>query len=556
MASLVTTDGTSFELAESETLVGRGERDVNDPPKIDVGPLPGGATVSRQHVRIFRRADVWYLRVESSARNPTLLGGRRIPGGEEMQLADDTRVQIGDVALIFKAPQSAPSFSPDSTMADGMGDAAAPEPSPAPVAAPPIATPVQAPAPAVAQVVKTGPAAAPAADWPARLGGRPATLTALGVAEFKRVNPFRGLMIDEGAWADAHDYHRIQTRLHLLSAHGWGIVEGLEVVADAHLPNTLVIRPGVAVDAQGRALIVPQERRLPVSAEQGPTMYVAVRLHEEFTQPQRFWNDVDEYTRVVERCEVLVQRTPFAAPALELARVAIAGAVRNAPDLLDPQPGEIDLRFRERLIVRPRPELAIAQLVLADGDRDGATSAHRLGLRYLLREIGLSTAYRARWTGVFRLEDPLPPVSLLYLGGSSRFTIADEVVGRLREFFAAGGVLFADACQDGKGAEFAAGVEALAGKLGSSLQPVGRWHPILTARHLFAEAPLATKGAALSEGGGLVLSTLDYGCAWQGGPKDRPLARDVIRAALELGVNVAVYARQRQRPLEVVDLEA
>ena len=576
MASLVSADGTSFELAETETLVGRGEREYNDPPKVNVGPLRGGPTVSRHHARIFRRAGQWYLRVEAEARNPTLVGGRRIPGGEEVPLPDDSRIQLGDVVLAFRAPAEVAPAGADVTMADGDGHSASPPPAPTPtpiasVAPPAAPTPAQTPAPAPtppAAAASTQPAPTPrapaqaptAAGWPARLPGKPATLTALGVGELKRVNPFRGLMIDEEAWADAHDYHRIQARLHLLSAHGWGIVEGLEVVADPQMPNTLVIRPGVAVDSQGRALLLAQDRRLPISAAPGSALYVVLRLREELAAPQRFWNDLDEYTRVIERCEALVQGGPAVAPALELARLTVGAAARDAPDPLSPQPGEIDLRFREKLLVRPRPDLAVAQVAPAEGAvgvKAGPAASHRLGLRYLLREIGLTTAYRARWAGVFRLGEPLPPVSMLYLAGSGAFASADAAVATLREYLQGGGVLLADGCREGNVAEFAASVQALAGALGCSLAPVARWHPVLTARHVFGEPPLVGQdGASLAEGGGLVLSTADYGCAWQGGHGERPLPREAIRAALELGVNVAVYGRQRQRPLEVVELEA
>ena len=34
--------------------------------------------------------------------------------------------------------------------------------------------------------------------------------------QFRRVNPFQGLMIDAGVWLDAHEYHRNQMRLHHL----------------------------------------------------------------------------------------------------------------------------------------------------------------------------------------------------------------------------------------------------------------------------------------------------------------------------------------------------
>ena len=45
----------------------------------------------------------------------------------------------------------------------------------------------------------------------------------------RRVNPFRGLVIDETTWAEAHDYHRDHLRLHTLAFHDVGVVAGLTV---------------------------------------------------------------------------------------------------------------------------------------------------------------------------------------------------------------------------------------------------------------------------------------------------------------------------------------
>ena len=47
----------------------------------------------------------------------------------------------------------------------------------------------------------------------------------------------------------------------------------------------------------------------------------------------------------------------------------------------------------------------------------------------------------------------------------------------------------------------------------------------------------------LLEGGHMVYSGSDYGCAWQGGHQDKPLSRDVIRSSLEMGTNIIVYAQ-------------
>lgn len=562
MASLVSPDGTSFELVEGENLIGRGGREFNDPPKADVGPIPGGATVSRRHARIFFANGRWLIRVEPEARNPTLVGGRRVPGGEEAQLTPDTEIQLGDVVLAFRAPAE-PAMRADATIIE-MAKPVQPEPTP--VAAPVVVAAPPAPPSATPRPV-TVPVAAPPDTWPARLPERPDALAAIGGDDLKRVNPFRGLMIDETIWADAHDYHRTLARLHLLAGHGWGVVEGLEVIADERIPGSLLIRPGIAIDSRGRALIVAQERRVPVTASDGTMIYVTACLREELTAPQRFWNDLDEFTRVIEKCETLVQTTPPTAPSVELARLTVSGSIRNATSLLDPRPGEIDLRFRERLLVRPRPNLVVGQLLIDGIDPpSGGAHDHRIGVRFLLREIGLTTPFRPRWAGAVRLGQPLPAASLLYLSGSAGFAVGDAGVSQLRAFLQNGGAVFADACANGEAGRFAASVVALASTLGRELQSVGRQHPLLTARHIFAQPPLAPaassggngapgEGVALAEGDGIVLSTADYGCAWAGGSETKPQTRETIRAALELGVNLAVYARQRQRPLEAIDLE-
>jgi hypothetical protein len=47
----------------------------------------------------------------------------------------------------------------------------------------------------------------------------------------------------------------------------------------------------------------------------------------------------------------------------------------------------------------------------------------------------------------------------------------------------------------------------------------------------------------LLEGGQMVYSGSDYGCAWQGGLDDKPLSREIIRSSIEIGTNIIVYAQ-------------
>jgi len=66
--------------------------------------------------------------------------------------------------------------------------------------------------------------------------------------QLKRVNPFQGLVIDADIWRDAHNYHRDQQRLHVLTFHKTGIVEGLQVTANNPADLSVNIHPGTAID--------------------------------------------------------------------------------------------------------------------------------------------------------------------------------------------------------------------------------------------------------------------------------------------------------------------
>ena len=530
MAIFVSGDGTRFELSEDQGLLGRGEREPNDPPKFNLAPLPGGQTVSRHHARLRQHASRWYLQVEPQSTNPTLLEGFPIPRGTEVPLSDGDRVQLGDIVLTFRGPSLGASPEED-TLVHAHGP----------------------PDHEVAPLASSGaPAASPGApepgSWVARLPERPGVLDATGVAALMRVNPFRGLMIDESTWRDGHDYHRQTAQLHTLGAHGWGIVEGLEAVACPGQGNTgsLIVRPGLAFDATGRTLLLADAVRLEVPVDVPAVLYVVLSYVEEPIAPQRAWSDSDEYTRVLDRAQVHLDSSPPAAPALELARLRLEGPVRDAIDPTLPRRGELDMRFRERLHNRPRPDLGVAQLVLEPAEAGNTTEQHRLGLRYLLREIGLTTPYRPRWAGSVQLDEGLPPVSLLYVTGRGAFEVSNIMFGALEAFLASGGVLLADACGAADSPAFTHSAEHLASQLHRTLVAVERGHPVLLSRHVLPEPPAA------SEGGGFILTTADFGCLWQG----RARSRDEVRAAMEFGTNVAVYGRRRQHPLDVLELEA
>lgn len=506
MASLIAPDGSSIDLPV-EALIGRGQAPTGPLPLIDVGGYEGGLTVSRRHARIRRVDGDWFLHVEPDARNSTLVDDSLVPLGVEVRLEDQTFIRLGNVVLMFRG------------------------------VAPPLEEPAVEPLPQ--------PAAPTAPGWVGRLSAGPATNAAITSGPLKRVNPFRGLMVDEAVWRDAHQYHLQHARLELLLGHGSGIVEGLQVAAGA---GSVVVHPGLAVDGRGQLVVVREPVTLELPAAVDGLLYVRLRYREDFAEPQRSWSDIDEYTRIVENTIVDVDVSPPSGDALELARIAVGGGlVRDAVNPAQPAIGEIDGRFRRRIDAGIRPQLAVAQLTL-DGE---AEPRHQLGLRFLLREISQSTPYRAHWAGAFDPGQALPRVALLYVTGEGAADLDGTAIAHLADLLEAGGAILLDACREGSTDAFSDWAVGLANGLGSSLQPVGRWHPLLTSRHVFSGLPLGS----LTEDRGVILSGSDLGCLWSGGPEGTPAPRESVRSALELGVNVAVYARRRQAPFEAADMD-
>ncbi len=117
MAELIAgTEKTRLVLTGDTALVGRHSEDGSFTPDIDLGGLEGGRTVSRRHAHIFRRDGQWFLKVESTTTNATLVGGRTLATGEEVALNDGDEILLGKVPLIFKVGVEAPPPNPDATM--------------------------------------------------------------------------------------------------------------------------------------------------------------------------------------------------------------------------------------------------------------------------------------------------------------------------------------------------------------------------------------------------------------------------------------------------------
>ncbi len=365
--------------------------------------------------------------------------------------------------------------------------------------------------------------------------------------QMKRLSPFEGLMIDAQAWTDAHLYHQEHQRVHALAFHGAGIVTGLEVTANTTPDLSVIIHPGLGVDPEGNVILVTRAQRYYLQPKERGLIYLIIEFREIPTDRAAYSGE--QPTRLVEAYRIQQRDSLPDTPHLELARIRLesaSGPVADAGDPHNPGPDAIDGRFRQMVAVRLRDEVALGAIAAR------ATQPPELalrGLRNLARELTLGETYRAAYRGVVQLGRDAGDCTVLYLAGSGSLALDQNELATIGVYLQSGGVLFAEALEGGQGGGgFATGIKVLAERLGAKLAAVDRGHPLLDARYPFSlPPPGAASGGEVLEGGGVILSGLDYGSAWAGGTSAQPLGRGAIREAVEFGINVVAYGEARRR---------
>jgi hypothetical protein len=195
----------------------------------------------------------------------------------------------------------------------------------------------------------------------------------VALEQFRRVNPYPGLMVDVDVWRDAHDYHRAQLHLHHLALHGWGIIQGLEISLVEGTDNTLRIEPGLAIDPGGNFISVPQGQSYQITARERQLVYLVLQQRELLSQPAppTAANRASPMTRVVEAYRIQERDRLPEEPYIELARVDFhpdRGVVRAPADAESPGPNELDLRARVRLGTLAAPLLMSAPRTTTSSD--------------------------------------------------------------------------------------------------------------------------------------------------------------------------------------------
>ena len=391
--------------------------------------------------------------------------------------------------------------------------------------------------------------------------------------QLKRVNPFEGLIIDADAWRDAHEYHRDHLRLHLLAFHFNGIVQGLEVVASSPPDKSVIVQPGIGVDPEGNVIVVRQQQKYQLQTQKAGMVYIVIQFRDVPGEPYQPPNG-GQPTRMLDAYRIQERDKLPNEPYLELTRIDYdpnTGSIQDTRGNLSPGKNIIDLRYRKssapaaverapapkkKEVTPTQPEIVIPQvpqveemfvghIVLGEADK----TLHSAGLQNLINKSTKPGELVIKLSEITSLAQGLDRYSLLYLSGTGRFDLDTTQQESLSKYLQAGGVIFGEGCSEGSEAgisrgarDFGLAFNQLAGQLKRKLEIVKRGHPLLSVFHVFSEVPPGTENGMLMEGGNMVYSGSDYGCAWQGGRQAKPLPREVIRASFEIGENILIFS--------------
>lgn len=368
----------------------------------------------------------------------------------------------------------------------------------------------------------------------------------------RHIQPVDGLAVTAAVWEEAHDYHRLRQRFHNLLGHGPGILTGLEVIASDPPDTSVYIRPGIAIDTGGEVIALREPVAYDLGAAQGP-LYLLLTYGE--GPPRAGIGPGPASETLYVHAEFGIETRPSLADAVgvELARIRRQGRESPIADAQDPErpaSNEIDLRFRRGTCAAPQ-EMASMAVCYAGGP---ANERHGRGANTLGRALR-HTGKTPLWVNDnVSLGPELASYTLVYLVGQAAFELGSDEMNALYAYLQEGGTLFFESCRQASGAEDADGAFLdLLGSLGIQLEAVESGHSLLTEPYFFATPPsgFATEGESkLRAGAGVILSSYDYGCLWQGERHGDAPSREEIRAAHEWGHNLVAYALRRRGEAE------
>jgi hypothetical protein len=376
--------------------------------------------------------------------------------------------------------------------------------------------------------------------------------------EITGIRPFNQLKINAAIWAEAHDQHSRHRALHYAAAHRPGVVYGLEVFRAEGEERTVVIAPGVAIDSMGRTIVLPRVVKLVLAEARERYLVISFKPAKDAKSAVPA-GDGEDYYRLIEASDVVDVDALPNSPCIELARIDRSkpeAPIKDPKNAFDPGKDELNLLHRPVAFPGCYADGNVGELCFMPVNNPQGWKRNRSGLWNLLRE-GNGRGFHLTFSGLFNLKaDPTPddPI-LLYVAGSEEFKMpSEDMLNGLATYLSNGGTLLAEACSNSKA--FADQFQQVSKKVGGALQKLPKNSELLVSHYMFPSAPSGGQegGELLTDlNNGIILSTFDYGGAWQGTvPKpDAADARERVRACQEFGLNVIAFAARRKRMAEL-----
>ena len=352
-----------------------------------------------------------------------------------------------------------------------------------------------------------------------------------------------GLTITAEIWQQAHSYHhRFQTFQGLLH-HSWGIVTGLEVFASNPPDTSVYIQPGVAVDSQGRTIVLSQPVAYDIGTDMEGLIYLYLSYDESQPRSTQLDEDAGEPRLVRAEFSIAAQTALNDKPAVELARIQRRDrqdSFLNPVHPLQPDANEIDRRFRPEISTLREASMAVCYL----GDPAGLKQGK--GAYYLANTLKHLGHYRLTVHDDAPLGPGVENNTLIYLVGRGRFELNQDQIEGLGNYVRRGqGTIFLEAYDSAAENQLLQLLRRL------DLEPanIATNNPLLYEPHFFLKPPPGyniDSSSKVLAAEGVVYSARNYGLVWQGETSKGEPSRELIRSAVEWGTNIIAYAIQRR----------
>lgn len=350
----------------------------------------------------------------------------------------------------------------------------------------------------------------------------------------KRVKPYDGMSVTADVWNQAHEYHRQYNQAHSLFFHGSGILIGMDVVASDPPDSMVFILPGVAVDPNGKVIVLAEPVAYDLGDEIDGPLYLTIIQRESSTSLKKN-NDGSGLAFIQDEFLITARQSVPEKTMVELARFTRKDRKSMIKDAKLPNgPGinEIDLRFRRQIAMQIE-QLLTAGVVYLGEMKDRIQGE---GLIRLAQSVRRTENLNLVVNDNVQLDPGILINSFLYLVGKGKFQLTKAQLKGLQGYINRGGFLLMESCDSQAGDSFSQLAKEIELKLSSSPKKEDR---LLSEPHFFPAIPAGyEKEGKVVVGDGGLLSTFNYGALWSGEGKETIPTREDIRTAFEWGSNL------------------